>query len=258
MCGRPGRAVAGLEDHRLAGGLAVGPALEQLARFLVGPGLGRQGGGCGGVSASNLRCSSVLVRAKVARNGRSFAASRAPRNPCRDLAGRRDGEVREATAARRSRGRRRPRTSSSTRRWSGSGSAIPSLAGSTCSSCSPSSIRRGSRCRPRPGSAGRSGSSRRRARPRPPRRCGASPTGCSAVLADPDWPEREGAWTSNATLHRLGWGWAPLIGGAARAARTRRAHAVRAAEAMGGSGRAAAAAHGAGRSRRTPAPSSTR
>ncbi|MFL6740754.1 MAG: ATP-dependent DNA helicase, partial [Sphingomicrobium sp.] len=33
-----------------------------------------------------------------------------------------------------------------------------------------------------------------------------------AVLADPDWPQREGAWTSNATLHRLGWGWAPLIG----------------------------------------------
>src|SRR4051812_16311758 len=33
-----------------------------------------------------------------------------------------------------------------------------------------------------------------------------------AVLADPDWSEREGAWTSNATLHRLGWGWAPLIG----------------------------------------------
>ena len=33
-----------------------------------------------------------------------------------------------------------------------------------------------------------------------------------AVLADPDWPEREGAWTSNVTLHRLGWGWAPLIG----------------------------------------------
>src|ERR1043166_6028465 len=29
-----------------------------------------------------------------------------------------------------------------------------------------------------------------------------------AVLADPDWREREGAWTSNATLHRLGWGWA--------------------------------------------------
>ncbi|HSQ99542.1 MAG TPA: ATP-dependent DNA helicase [Sphingomicrobium sp.] len=27
-----------------------------------------------------------------------------------------------------------------------------------------------------------------------------------------DWGEREGAWTSNATLHRLGWGWAPLIG----------------------------------------------
>src|SRR5436305_537396 len=33
-----------------------------------------------------------------------------------------------------------------------------------------------------------------------------------AVLADVGWKEREGAWTSNATLHRLGWGWAPLIG----------------------------------------------
>ena len=33
-----------------------------------------------------------------------------------------------------------------------------------------------------------------------------------AVLANPDWREREGAWTSNVTLHRLGWGWAPLIG----------------------------------------------
>lgn len=32
-----------------------------------------------------------------------------------------------------------------------------------------------------------------------------------SVLADPDWSEREGAWTSNATLHRLGWNWAPLI-----------------------------------------------
>ena len=32
------------------------------------------------------------------------------------------------------------------------------------------------------------------------------------ILADPAWREREGAWTSNATLHRLGWGWAPLIG----------------------------------------------
>jgi ATP-dependent DNA helicase DinG len=27
-----------------------------------------------------------------------------------------------------------------------------------------------------------------------------------------DWPEREGAWTSNATLYRLGWGWAPFVG----------------------------------------------
>src|SRR6185295_6542865 len=33
-----------------------------------------------------------------------------------------------------------------------------------------------------------------------------------ATLADVGWAEREGAWTSNATLHRLGWGWAPLIG----------------------------------------------
>ncbi|WP_300973021.1 ATP-dependent DNA helicase [Sphingomonas sp. LHG3406-1] len=33
-----------------------------------------------------------------------------------------------------------------------------------------------------------------------------------AVLADPTWPEREGAWTSNMTLQRLGWGWAGLIG----------------------------------------------
>ena len=32
------------------------------------------------------------------------------------------------------------------------------------------------------------------------------------VLSDPDWREREGAWTVNATLHRLGWAWAPLIG----------------------------------------------
>src|SRR4051795_1705596 len=33
-----------------------------------------------------------------------------------------------------------------------------------------------------------------------------------AVFDDADWREREGAWTSNATLHRLGWGWAPLGG----------------------------------------------
>src|SRR5947208_14659160 len=32
------------------------------------------------------------------------------------------------------------------------------------------------------------------------------------TLAAPDWREREGAWTSNATLHRIGWSWAPLIG----------------------------------------------
>jgi len=33
-----------------------------------------------------------------------------------------------------------------------------------------------------------------------------------SVLADPDWREREGAWTSNMTLHRLGWPSAALIG----------------------------------------------
>jgi len=33
-----------------------------------------------------------------------------------------------------------------------------------------------------------------------------------SVLGDPDWAEREGAWTVNSTLHRLGWGWAPLVG----------------------------------------------
>jgi ATP-dependent DNA helicase DinG len=32
-----------------------------------------------------------------------------------------------------------------------------------------------------------------------------------ATLADPDWPELEGAWTANATLYRLGWSWAPFI-----------------------------------------------
>ena len=33
-----------------------------------------------------------------------------------------------------------------------------------------------------------------------------------ARLGDPDWPEREGAWTANATLYRLGWGWARFVG----------------------------------------------
>ena len=33
-----------------------------------------------------------------------------------------------------------------------------------------------------------------------------------AVCGDPNWSEREGAWTANATLHRIGWGWAPVIG----------------------------------------------
>jgi ATP-dependent DNA helicase DinG len=37
----------------------------------------------------------------------------------------------------------------------------------------------------------------------------------SALLdlpGDSGWPEREGAWTANATLYRLGWGWAPFVG----------------------------------------------
>ncbi|MBV9529428.1 ATP-dependent DNA helicase [Sphingomonas sp.] len=33
-----------------------------------------------------------------------------------------------------------------------------------------------------------------------------------SILTNPDWREREGAWTVNATLHRLGWTWAALIG----------------------------------------------
>ncbi len=32
------------------------------------------------------------------------------------------------------------------------------------------------------------------------------------TLARDDWAEREGAWNSNATLHRLGWGWGPMVG----------------------------------------------
>ena len=31
-------------------------------------------------------------------------------------------------------------------------------------------------------------------------------------LGDVEWAEREGAWTVNGTLQRLGWGWAPLVG----------------------------------------------
>jgi ATP-dependent DNA helicase DinG len=33
-----------------------------------------------------------------------------------------------------------------------------------------------------------------------------------ATLGEESWAEREGAWTVNASLHRLGWTWAPLIG----------------------------------------------
>jgi len=31
-------------------------------------------------------------------------------------------------------------------------------------------------------------------------------------LGEKDWAEREGAWTAYASLHRLGWGWAPMVG----------------------------------------------
>ena len=33
-----------------------------------------------------------------------------------------------------------------------------------------------------------------------------------AAMGDAGWAEREGAWTANMTLHRLGWGWGPLVG----------------------------------------------
>ena len=33
-----------------------------------------------------------------------------------------------------------------------------------------------------------------------------------ATMGEEGWSQREGAWTANATLHRLGWGWAPLVG----------------------------------------------
>jgi ATP-dependent DNA helicase DinG len=31
------------------------------------------------------------------------------------------------------------------------------------------------------------------------------------MLEQPEWEQREGAWTSNQSLARMGWGWAPLI-----------------------------------------------
>nr|WP_294846971.1 ATP-dependent DNA helicase [uncultured Sphingomonas sp.] len=35
--------------------------------------------------------------------------------------------------------------------------------------------------------------------------------GLLQTLRDEAWPEREGAWTSNSTLYRLGWNWSPLV-----------------------------------------------
>ena len=40
-------------------------------------------------------------------------------------------------------------------------------------------------------------------------------------LGDPEWVEREGAWTANGTLYRLGWSWAPFV--AERVAKPERA-----------------------------------
>jgi ATP-dependent DNA helicase DinG len=59
------------------------------------------------------------------------------------------------------------------------------------------------------------------------RACGVDPPGCETGaasvliqiaeallvrLGQDDWIEREGAWTANATLYRLGWNWAPFVG----------------------------------------------
>ena len=93
-------------------------------------------------------------------------------------------------------------------------------------------------------------------------RCGgraasASPSALLARARRPDWPEREGAWTSNATLHRLGWGWAPLIG--ARLERPERGERMLFSrlKQWEESGRAAAAADRSRSIPRTRAPSST-
>ena len=127
------------------------------------------------------------------RNGRSFAPSRAARNPCRHLAGRRgDGEVREA-----SRGEAIARAAETPHiilnaPLVGQRLGYPDLsAGSTCSSCSPSSIRRGSRCRPSaglsralglepPASEAEAAAALQRDRRAAARRCSPIPTGASA------------------------------------------------------------------------------
>ena len=73
---------------------------------------------------------------------------------------------------------------------------------------------------------------------------------------EPDWREREGAWTSNQSLHRLGWGWAPLIG--ARLERPERGERMLFSrlKQWEEAGRAAAAAHGRCRSRGSARPAS--
>ena len=121
-------AVAGFEDDGRAARLAVGKALQQLARFLIRPGLGLHRGGTKACRVQ-IRCSSVL-EAPMSGSGRSFASSRASRNPCGNLACRRVRR-RARGAARRSDRAEPPkrRTSCSMRRWSGSGLAMRELSG---------------------------------------------------------------------------------------------------------------------------------
>jgi hypothetical protein len=96
ICGRPeGRSRSRRSPARRHWGLPSGPALEQLARLLVRPGLD-----CIAAErmASAVKCVALLFsRGQGRGSGRSFASSRASRNPCRNLDRRSGGEVREAT-----------------------------------------------------------------------------------------------------------------------------------------------------------------
>ncbi len=76
-------AIASFEQDRRAIGFPVWPALQQFARFFIGPGLARQSGISKCVVAQLLPFRSHI--AKAGQRGRSFAPSRAPRNPCRHL-----------------------------------------------------------------------------------------------------------------------------------------------------------------------------
>ena len=89
--------------------------------------------------------------------------------------------------------------------------------------------------------------SRQRATPKRRLRSGQLPSGCSRRSTIRTGPSGRARGRSNATLHRLGWTWAPLIGARLERPERRRADAVLAPQAMGGSRRTAAAA---GRHRR--------